>query len=122
MLFSVGDNNIFQNGVYADGSIADVLSLAFLEGDRKTAFDQVNNIVLSETAAKKLFGNRPALGKTVKTNNSEPFIIAGVIKDLPKNSSYDFHWLIPFKKFEADKDFLKNWGNNNVQTLVHGRR
>lgn len=118
MLFSVGDNNIFQNGVYADGSIADVLSLAFLEGDRKTAFDQVNNIVLSETAAKKLFGNRPALGKTVKTNNSEPFIIAGVIKDLPKNSSYDFQWLIPFKKFEAGQDFLKNWGNNSVQTLV----
>jgi len=118
MLFSVGDNNIFQTGVYADGSIADVLSLDFLEGDRNTAFDQVNNIVLSETAAHKLFGNRPALGKTVKTNNSEPFIIAGVIKDLPKNSSYDFQWLIPFKKFEAGQDWLENWGNNGVQTLV----
>ncbi|WP_343321293.1 ABC transporter permease [Sphingobacterium multivorum] len=118
MLFSVGDNNIFQTGVYADGSIADVLSLEFLEGDRKTAFDQVNNIVLSETAAHKLFGNRPALGKTVKTNNTEPFIVAGVIKDLPKNSSYDFQWLIPFKKFEAGQDWLENWGNNGVQTLV----
>ena len=118
MLFSVGDNNIFQTGVYADGSIADVLSLDFLEGDRNTAFDQVNNIVLSETAAHKLFGNRPALGKTVKTNNTEPFIVAGVIKDLPKNSSYDFQWLIPFKKFEAGQDWLENWGNNGVQTLV----
>ncbi|CAM3781422.1 ABC transporter permease [Sphingobacterium prati] len=118
MLFSVGDNNIFQTGVYADGGIADVLSLEFLEGDRKTAFDQVNNIVLSETAAKKLFGNRPALGKTVKTNNSEPFIVAAVIKDLPKNSSYDFQWLIPFKKFEAGQEWLKNWGNNGLQTLV----
>jgi len=118
MLFSVGDNNIFQTGVYADGSIADVLSLEFLEGDRKTAFDQVNNIVLSEAAAKKLFGNRPALGKTVKTNNSEPFIVAAVIKDLPKNSSYDFQWLIPFKKFETGQDWLKNWGNNGLQTLV----
>ncbi|MGE8428855.1 MAG: ABC transporter permease [Sphingobacterium sp.] len=118
MLFSVGDNNIFQTGFYADGSIADVLSLEFLEGDRKTAFDQVNNIVLSETAAQKLFGNRPALGKTVKTNNTEPFIVAGVIKDLPKNSSYDFQWLIPFKKFEAGQDWLEKWGNNGVQTLV----
>ena len=118
MLFSVGDNNIFQNGVYADGNIADVLSLEFLEGDRKTAFDQVNNIVLSETAAKKLFGDRPALGKTVKTNNSEPFVVAAVIKDLPKNSSYDFQWLIPFKKFEAANDWLENWGNNGLQTLV----
>ena len=118
MLFSVGDNNIFQTGVYADGSIADVLSLEFLEGDRKTAFDQVNNIVLSETAAKKLFGNRPALGKTVKTNNNEPFIVTAVIKDLPKNSSYDFQWLIPFKKFEAGQEWLKTWGNNGLQTLV----
>jgi predicted permease len=118
MLFSVGDNNIFQTGVYADGSIADVLSLDFLEGDRKTAFDQVNNIVLSETAAQKLFGNRPALGKTVKTNNTEPFIVAGVIKDLPKNSSYDFQWLIPFKKFEAGQDWLTAWGNNGLQTLI----
>jgi len=118
MLFSVGDNNLFQTGFYADGTIADVLSLEFLEGDRKSAFDQVSNIVLSESAAKKLFGNRPALGKTVKTDNNEPFIVTAVIKDLPKNSSYNFQWLIPFKKFEAGQDWLKGWGNNGLLTLV----
>ncbi len=118
MLFSVGDNNLFQTGLYADGTIADVLSLEFLEGDRKSAFDQVNNIILSETGAKKLFGDRPALGKTVKTNNKEPFIVAAVIKDLPKNSSFSFQWLIPFKKYETGQDWLETWGNNGLQTLV----
>lgn len=118
MLFSVGDNTIFQTGLYADASILDVLSIEFLEGDRNNAFNQVNNIILSETGAKKLFGNRPALGKTVKTNNTEPFVVSGVIKDQPKNSSYNFQWLISFKKFEAGQDWLSTWGNNGLQTLV----
>jgi len=118
MLFSVGDNNLFQNGLYADPTLADVLSLEFMEGDRKTAFDKVDNIILSESAAKKLFGNQPALGKTVKTNNKELYIVSAITKDLPKNSNYEFQWLIPFKKFETTQEQLVNWGNNSIQTLI----
>lgn len=118
LLFSVGDNNLFQTGLYSDPNIADVLSLEFLEGDRKKAFDQVNNLILSETGAKKLFGSQPALGKTVKVNNNELYIVSGIVKDLPKNSSYGFQWLIPFKKIIAKSEFLTQWDNNSIQTLV----
>jgi len=118
LLFSVGDNNLFQTGLYSDPNIADVLSLKFLEGDRKTAFDQVNNLILSETGAKKLFGNQPALGKTVKVNNKELYIVSGIVKDLPQNSSYIFQWLIPFKKIVSTSEWLTRWDNNSIQTLV----
>ena len=117
-LLSVGDNHIFQNGSYADPGIIDMLSMEFLEGDRNTALNNPDQILLSETAAKRLFGDRPALGKIIRINHRENATVSGVVKDFPKSSSFRFDWLIPFKNYEAKHDWLTNWGNNSVMTIV----
>src|SRR5690606_30178050 len=83
-----------------------------------TALNEPNNIVLSENGAKRLFGDEPALGKTLRVNNNETYTVSGVVEDFPKNSSFRFNWLIPFKKYESGQDWLKTWGNNGIMTLV----
>lgn len=118
LLFSVGDNNLYQKGYHADPGILDMLSVEFLRGNRLTALNEPNNIVLSENGAKRLFGDEPALGKTLRVNNNETYTVSGVVKDFPKNSSFRFNWLIPFKKYESGQDWLKTWGNNGIMTLV----
>jgi len=119
-LFTVGDKQIYQFGYYADPEILSIFKPEFLDGNAKSALDEPTKIVLSETAAKKLFDTDQAVGKTVKLDNNEVYTVSAVTKDFPKNSNYRYEWLINFKKFEEAKvgSGLDNWGNNSIQTLV----
>ncbi|KAA0993175.1 ABC transporter permease [Dyadobacter aurulentus] len=74
------DNNFFQ-----------VFTLPFLSGNSKTALSDPNAIVISETMARKFFGNTDPVGKllTFKGFQDKPKI-AGVFKDIPRNSHFQF--------------------------------
>lgn len=118
LLFSVDEKNLYQDGFHADPDILDILSIEFIEGSPTTALSQPNNIVLSQEGANRLFGSSPAYGKTVRINNDETYIVSGVVKDFPDNSSFRFSWLIPYDKYQQGKDWLHSWGNNSLRTLV----
>ena len=117
-LFTVGETKINQFGYYGDDELFDIFSVEFIEGNRSNAFKDVNSIVLSESGAKKLFGNEKALGKVIKVDNTKSFTVTAVTKDFPKNTFYRYEWLLPFEIYEAQNPSLKDWGNNTLQTLV----
>ncbi|GAA4803450.1 ABC transporter permease [Olivibacter ginsenosidimutans] len=117
-LFGDGQQAIYQTGAYADPSFLSIFSLHFLAGDSRTALQDINSLVISSSMAKRLFGKESALGKLVKVDNGDPYTIAGVIEDLPSNSSVQFDWLIPFKNYEQTNESLQVWGNNSTATYV----
>ncbi|MBL7959407.1 ABC transporter permease [bacterium] len=78
---------------WADASIFRIFSWSFVEGDPQTALTDVHSIVLTESTAKKYFGNESPLGKTLRYENRDDFKITGVIKDLPNNSTFKFDCL-----------------------------
>lgn len=118
LLFSVDEKDLYQDGYHADPDILDILSIEFIEGSPTTALSQPNNIVLSQEGANRLFGSSPAYGNTVRINNDETYIVSGIVKDFPDNSSFRFSWLIPYDKYQQGKEWLHSWGNNGLQTLV----
>src|SRR6185437_4317867 len=118
LLISINDKNIYSLGNYVDSDFLKMMHLDFLKGNMGTAFNQLNAIILTEKTANKFFGNIDVIGKSLKINNGESYIISGVIKDLPKNTSFNFEWLAPFKIFENTNDWLKQWGNNGIITYV----
>lgn len=118
LLFSVDDKNIYDQGNYVDAPFLTMFQLQFIKGSAATAFNQLYSLVVNETMAKKFFGTTDIIGKSLKVNNKQDYIITGVIKDLPKNVSFNFHWLAPFKIYEDDNTWLKEWGNNGVITYV----
>lgn len=119
LLFNVGEKNLYQTGFYADPDFLDIFSLEFIEGSRGSAMNNLNDIVLTQNAAERLFGNEKAIGKQVRINNEEGYTVAGVVADLPKNSSVQFDWIIPFKKLESQSEGrIENWGNNSFLTYV----
>jgi predicted permease len=118
LLFSVDDKNIYDQGNYVDAPFLTMFQLQFIKGNAATAFNQLYSLVVNETMAKKFFGTTDVIGKALKVNNKQDYIITGVIKDLPKNVSFNFHWLAPFKIYEDDNTWLKEWGNNGVITYV----
>jgi predicted permease len=119
MLFTIGDKPLYASGCFADPAIFSMFTLSFIEGKANKAFDQLYSLVITEKTAKKFFGNETnVLGKTVKVDNSHDYVITGVIKDIPANSSLQFEWAAPFQKFFDENDYLKKWENLSVTTYV----
>lgn len=119
LLFTVGDNAINSSGRYADTDMIDIFGLNFIEGTRKDAFKDPNSIVITQETAEKLFGkNTSALGRNVRVENQENFIVSGVIENLPDNFSFPFNWLVPFEKFAKDNPWTQGYGNNFADTFV----
>ncbi len=86
-------------GYYADTSVASMFNLQFLKGNPHTALIGPDKIILSETTAKKYFGNEDALGKTLinrSGDNVQPFQVTGVFKDFPGNSHLAMEFLVSY--------------------------
>jgi putative ABC transport system permease protein len=118
-LFSLHDKSIYERGFYADSSVFSMFTLPFIQGKKEKAFDQLYSLVISEKMARKFFGeDKNIIGKTLKVDNKQEYMISGVMKDLPENSSFQFDWLAPFKIYFDKNNWLLQWGNNGIQTFV----
>ncbi|MFL5789498.1 MAG: ABC transporter permease, partial [Flavisolibacter sp.] len=117
-LFTLEEKALYERGMYADASFLNIFTIPFIKGNASTALSQLNNIVISEKMAKSFFGTTDVIGRTLKVDNKSESIIAGVIKDIPRNSTYTFDWLAPFEIYFKQNDWLKEWGNNGIMTFV----
>jgi putative ABC transport system permease protein len=119
ILFSVGEKSIYERGCYADSALFSIFSMEFVQGSIKNAFKDLNSIVISEKMAGHLFGNeKQVIGKTVKFDNKENYLITGVVKDVPANSTLQNDWYVPFEIYLKQRPNLLRWGNNSTNTYV----
>ena len=86
--------------IWTEPSLSDIISIPLVKGDKATALKEPNNIILSETAAYKLFGDEDPLNKTISvshaqvTNNTKvEMIVKGVYRDFPSNSHIAPHYI-----------------------------
>ncbi len=91
----------------ADSSFFDVFSLPFISGNPKTALIQPNSIVMTETATKKYFGDENPVGKILRVDSSGSYLVTGIIKDFPKNSSFRCNFLLSMSTYPVTKS--NNW-------------
>ncbi len=118
LLFSLGDKTIYERGNFVDAPFLTMFQLQFIEGNAKDAFTQLHSLVISEKMAQKFFGSTHVVGKTLKVDNKQDYIITGIFKDLPENVSFSFEWLAPFKIFEDKNTWLTQWGSNGIITYA----
>ena len=84
----------------ADSTFFEIFSFPFVKGDPKTALKNRNSIVLSESMARKYFGNDEPMGKVLTMHQGTyTFTVTGVIKDVPENSHLHFDCIIPIVNF-----------------------
>ncbi|NIG53927.1 ABC transporter permease [Chitinophaga sp. Cy-1792] len=117
-----GDKKIIKNGMYADPDFLKMFSFPLEKGDTRTALQDPNSILVTASMAKALFGNEDPIGKTVKLNGKYDMLIAGILKDIPENSTYNFDFLGAYE-FQIQIDPFKarnrsNWGNNFLMNVV----
>jgi len=89
-----------EQSYYVDTTYFEIFDQQFISGDPKTALTLPDAVVLTESMAKKIFGNQPAIGKTFNASNNQPFTVSAVIKDLPRNTHMKFDALFSIKTIE----------------------
>ena len=93
-LFQIDDKKYFEDNVYyADSTVFEIFSYEFLRGEPSEALDDPNEIVLTESFARRIFGEQDPLGQFLETGYGFGFTVTGVIKDLPQNSHLNFEAL-----------------------------
>jgi len=120
----VGDKSIKINGIYADPSILSMYTMPFIQGNAKSAFQQTQSVIISESMAKKIFGETNPMGKPIKMNGNVGYAadglytVTGVFKDLPANCNYHFQWVSPFKAWETANPWVNLWDNPMPEVIV----
>lgn len=117
-LFALGDKTLNERGTYADNELFDMFQLPFVYGSASNAFRELHSVVIDETMAKQFFGNENPMGKSLKVNNEQDYIVTGVFKDLPKNSTLQFRWLAPMANIDHKQPWMDMWGANWARTYV----
>ncbi|MFC2134350.1 ABC transporter permease [Bacteroidota bacterium] len=116
-MIKYGENNIKEERfAHTDTETFQIFSFPFISGDPNTCLDEPNTLVMTETTAKKYFGDENPVGKTVIVDNETDYKVTGVIKDIPKNTHFNFDVFASLETFPDSRNQI--WLNQNYQTYL----
>jgi len=122
LLARIGDRKFQEpNTFFADSSLFHVFDFPLLSGNPQTALRDPFSMVISETAAKKYFGDEDPLGKTLYIMESAmPVQVTGVMADLPGNSSLKADIFLSFASYQQifDPQVNDQWGNFGTASFL----
>lgn len=118
LLFSVGDKKIIISGNIVDTGFLQMFSFPMLKGNPFTALNDMHSVVLTEKTAKSLFGNEEAMGKVIKIQDKDNFIVTGILKDLPNNTRFKGEYLLPWSYIKYGEGQDLGWQDNSTPTYV----
>ncbi|HPG39594.1 MAG TPA: ABC transporter permease [bacterium] len=120
----------YQDKIYqaemlsADPEVFDVFTFPFIQGDPASALQIPNGLVLTQSTAQKIFGNKNPLHQIlilpVTKDIQIDLIVTGIINDPPVNSHFHFEALnsmVGLRQFYGEEEF-SNWGSNNYATYI----
>ncbi|SDP19809.1 putative ABC transport system permease protein [Mucilaginibacter sp. OK268] len=104
---------------FADSNFFSFFAYPLVKGDPLTVLKEVNTIVISQSAAKKYFGNADAIGKFLDVStlgDKYHCMVTGVFKDVPANSTMQFNFLM---SWATSSKFIQNfWYQHESYTFV----
>jgi ABC-type antimicrobial peptide transport system permease subunit len=118
LLFTIGDKRLMVRGNIVDSVFLQVFTYPMVQGDPKTALNDPYSLVVTQSLARKLFGNADAMGKAVRIDNKDNYTVRGVVKDPPNNTRFDFEYLIPWAHIRRKGNDDNFWGNNSTRTYA----
>lgn len=101
----------------ADSSFFNIFSIPFIRGNPQTALNAPHTLVLTESAARKYFGDDDPMGKLLMLGTDTTYYsVTGICKDLPENSHFDFNMLGSFLTHWRAND--ETWLSNSFATYI----
>ena len=128
MPMTVGGRQFLQKVAVVDPNFLQVVALPLVSGDPRAALAQPESVVVSQSMARKYFGDADPIGKTMTTsrppcapgattcdNSTVPLKVTGVMRDLPHNTHLDIEMLVPNTSLadRMDQERKKEWLSNS---------
>jgi putative ABC transport system permease protein len=119
-MLSYNQHNFMKSSTFADADFLKIFDYKVLKGNPNTFLKNPMSVILTESLAKALFGADDPINKTVKLDNLEQLKVEGVIADLPKNSSMQFEFIMPWALYERLNPWVKEvtWNSNYCITVM----
>jgi len=98
-------------GAYVDPEVFEVFTFPLYKGEKESVLKDLNGIVLTETAAQKLFAGVEPVGQMMEIEG-DLVQVTGILRDIPKNSDIQVDYFRPFlsmKEIVKFRSFIWNW-------------
>ncbi|MDF7815966.1 ABC transporter permease [Runella sp. MFBS21] len=119
---SVGNENHIRKGQFFENGVIDMFSLKMLKGSKESLNDP-QGMILSESAAKSIFGDKDPIGEAIKLDNKFYCKVSGVYEDAPQNSTLGgIHFIGNFEYLRNNEKWVKgseeNWNNSSQRIFI----
>lgn len=105
-LVSYGDKQFTEKRFYyADSSFFDIFSFRILRYDSLPLLNKANTVVLTQSTARRYFGDEDPMGKVINLDNGYDYRVTGICEDVPENSHFHFDFVASIATY---KDFYSN--------------
>lgn len=106
----------YESVTSVDADFLTMFPLEFVRGSNASAFQTLNNIVVSESMAEKYFGAGEAIGQTITVNGDLEYTVSGVFKDQPETTDYSFDFIAPLQEKLVRN--AESWSSVSLETFI----
>ena len=96
-----------------DSNFFSFFSFRLLKGNPESVLNDPLSIVMTQSAAKKYFGNDDPIGKVIDFNEKMHFKVTGIAEDVPPNTHMDFDMVVPLANWRNDY-WMNQWPGNGL--------
>jgi putative ABC transport system permease protein len=118
-ILAYGDTKLKKQGYTVSEKFFDLFSWQFIKGNAASALPDAYSLVLTQSAAKALFGDADPINKVVRIDNEYDAKVSAIVADIPGNSTFQFDFI---NSFNYDNEYLTramgNWTNSSWSVFV----
>lgn len=119
---STGEAKFSKKGMFVEGPALEMFTVKMVKGTY-TSLDKQNSVVLSQSAARALFGEEEPMNKSLTIDNRMDVEVTGVFEDIPRNNKLGgLEFFVPWSLHIASNQWLQNrdtdWDNHMTSTYV----
>lgn len=109
-----GKKFIEWHNKHVDPTFFSMFTYPLVKGSPQHPFTDAYSIILSETTAKKIFGDEDPMGKVLTADDKKTYHVTGVMKDIPENASIKFNIVFNFEQLDKEFDTTHYWKTLNT--------
>ncbi len=108
------------NVLFVDSTFFRIFDYEVIKGNKETALSQPNSVLLTESAAKRYFGDQDPIGKFLRIEGRQELMVTGVMPDTPRNAHFQFDFLVSFSTLRNffNGQYPQTWYWNPCWTYV----
>ena len=116
---TIGDKNMKAQGRFVGKDFFRMFSFSLLQGDVNQVLLDKSALVISDELALKLFNTTDnVVGRTVEYDHHDAYVISGVFKKMPQQSTIQADFLGTLEKYKDGKQWFQDWGNTATLAYV----